>query len=127
MSLNGVSDMDKLISDKRFYSSYLLLKEYWAQGDPKEVSPVYHANKAVAPILIAYGTKDRIVEYDQSTDMISALRRAGKTVVDVKLEGGDHHLTLAANRIEFFEAMDKFLTENLGLGPVPDPTPAAVK
>ncbi len=119
VSLNGVSDMEAMISDKRFYSNYLLVRDYLAQGDPREVSPAYHAGQAKSPILVAYGTKDRVVDYDQSTSMIAALRRAGKAVVEVKLEGGDHYLTHESDRIRFFEAMDKFLQEQLGLGPVP--------
>ena len=48
--------------------------------------------------------------------MISALERAGKEVVDVRLKDGDHSLTQQDNRIAFFQAMDAFLLTHLGVG-----------
>ena len=71
---------------------------------------------------MAYGTKDRRVDPDQSTAMISALKRKKKQVVEVKLRNGDHHLSKGDNRLKFFREMDAFLQKHLGLGPVPDTT-----
>ncbi|MBI1179596.1 MAG: prolyl oligopeptidase family serine peptidase [Alphaproteobacteria bacterium] len=121
VSLNGVADLQAMVSDARFYTSYLLIKDYLSQEDPSAVSPVNHAEAVAAPVLVAYGTKDRVVDNDQSRSMVAALRRAGKEVVEVKLDDGDHYLTLERNRLAFFQAMDKFLVGNLGLGAVPDP------
>lgn len=57
--------------------------------------------------------------------MIAALKRAGKTVVEMKLEDGDHYLTHERRRLAFFKAMDAFLQQYLGLGPVPSSRVAA--
>lgn len=119
VALNGVSDISGLISDDRHYTNFMLTRDYLSQDDPGAVSPANHAADVVAPVLVAYSTKDRNVKYDQSTGMIAALKRAGKTVVEVKLEGADHYLTHERHRVAFFQAMDAFLVENLGLGPVP--------
>jgi alpha-beta hydrolase superfamily lysophospholipase len=108
-----------MVDHARHYTSFMLTRDYLSQGDPGAVSPADHADKVKAPILVAYSTKDRSVQYDQSTGMIAALKRAGKQVVEVKLEDGDHYLTHERHRLAFFEAMDKFLQEQLGLGPVP--------
>jgi dipeptidyl aminopeptidase/acylaminoacyl peptidase len=120
VSLNGVSDIQAFISDKRYYASYQLVRDYLAQEDPAAVSPANHAANVEAPVLIVHGTKDRTVDHDQSERMSAALRKAGKPVVAAELEGGDHFLTHERHRIQFFKAMDAFLQEHLGLGPVPD-------
>jgi len=119
VALNGVSDIQERIEDLRHYSSYLIAREYLTQEDAADKSPAQHADKVAIPVLVAYGTKDRVVNADHSRRMISALKRAGKNVVEVELEGGDHGLTLERHRIAFFRAMDEFLQKHLGLGPVP--------
>lgn len=119
VSLNGVSDIRGLIRDSVHYSSFLLTRDYLSQDDPTAVSPAHHADKITAPVLVAYSTKDRNVEFDQSTGMITALKRAGKAVVEVRLEDADHYLTHERHRLAFFKAMDAFLLEHLGPGPVP--------
>ena len=119
VSLNGVSDIQERINDLRHYSSYLLAREYLRQEDAEVYSPARHADKAGIPVLVGYGTKDRVVDADHSRRMISALKRAGKEVVEVELVDGDHGLTLERHRIAFFQAMDAFLQKHLGLGPVP--------
>ncbi|MBI1179595.1 MAG: prolyl oligopeptidase family serine peptidase [Alphaproteobacteria bacterium] len=127
VSLNGVSDIGAMISSDRFYDNYMFSRDYFAQDDNKAVSPRYHVDDVKAPILVAYGTDDRVVDPDQSTSMISALKHAGKAVVEVKLKDGDHYLTHESNRIAFFKAMDDFLQEHLGLGQVPVAAPPAGK
>jgi dipeptidyl aminopeptidase/acylaminoacyl peptidase len=119
VSLNAVTDIQQRIDDLRYYSSYVIAREYLRQEDAADYSPARHADKAGVPILVAYGTKDRVVNPDHSRRMIAALKRAGKDVVEVKLEDGDHRLSLERNRLAFFEAMDGFLQKHLGLGPVP--------
>lgn len=125
VSLNGVSDIQERIDDLRHYSSYLIAREYLRQEDAEACSPARHAEKAGIPVLVGYGTKDRVVNADHSRRMISALKRAGKNVVEVELEAGDHGLTLERHRIVFFQAMDEFLQKHLGLGPVPSSVAAS--
>lgn len=119
VSLNGVSDIQERINDLRYYSSYLIARENLRKEDAEVYSPARHADKAGIPVLVGYGTKDRVVNADHSRRMISALKRAGKDVVEVEVEDGDHGLTLERHRIVFFQAMDAFLRKHLGLGPVP--------
>jgi dipeptidyl aminopeptidase/acylaminoacyl peptidase len=127
VSLNGVSDIRAMINDARHYTNFMLTRDYLAHEDPDAVAPVRHADKVRVPVLVGYGTKDRSVGPDQSTAMIAALRRAGKPVAAVELEGGDHYLTHERHRVQFFQAMDAFLQEHLGLGPVPSAAVAADK
>ena len=116
VGLNGVYDIAEEISDGWGYTGFLQLRRFLPDENLSEVSPSENAEKVTAPVLIAYGTKDRVVEYDQSTIMISALERADKDVTEVRLKDGDHSLTQQNNRLEFFKAMDAFLLTHLGLG-----------
>jgi dipeptidyl aminopeptidase/acylaminoacyl peptidase len=125
VSLNGVSDLPRRIEDLRHYRSYLIAREYLRQEDAAEYSPARHADRAGVPLLVGYGTKDRVVSPDQSRAMIAALKRAGKDVVEVELPDGDHSLSLERNRLTFFVAMDGFLQKHLGLGPIPSPEVAS--
>jgi dipeptidyl aminopeptidase/acylaminoacyl peptidase len=44
----------------------------------------------------------------------SALKRAGKQVEFVRLDGDDHYLELADARIKLLKEVDRFLAANLG-------------
>lgn len=56
----------------------------------KQASPVTHASRDDAPILILHGTNDRVVPYDQSVRFLAALKKAGVDAVLVPVEGAGH-------------------------------------
>jgi len=56
----------------------------------KEASPVTHASKDDAPILIMHGTKDGVVPVDQAKRLHNALSEAGADSTLVTVEGGGH-------------------------------------
>ena len=45
--------------------------------------------------------------------MAKALKRAGKPYRYIEQEGGDHHLSQYAHRLEFFKALEAFLDRHL--------------
>jgi len=53
-------------------------------------SPVHHAERASAPVLLVHGTADAVVSYRESERMHAALERAGKTGELLLLEGAPH-------------------------------------
>jgi acetyl esterase/lipase len=84
-------------------------------GDPGWVrlaSPVQHAARACAPVLLIHGTGDDVVSYRESERMHAALRAAGKPSELLLLDGAPHAFQIdwrgeantRANR-----AMDAFL------------------
>jgi acetyl esterase/lipase len=79
-------------------------------------SPVRLAANVRAPILLIHGKDDSVVNFEQSTLMASALRRANKSVKLVELVGEDHWLSRAATRLQMLREIEAFLTENLGPG-----------
>jgi len=87
---------------------------------------VNRADRIRAPVLLAHGTKDRVVEVKQSTDMARALKRAGKNFEYVELEDADHSVMRGAERLKLFTAVDGFVTRNLRAAPVGAPASAPV-
>lgn len=123
-SYGGVSDQHHLLSflhshdlgdahrywdaSMRYLESYLGVQS--TRDDAlDEISPQNHAKDADAPILLIHGENDTVVPIVQSEDMESALKRAGKTVEFVKLDGEDHWLSRSATRLEMLKAMMAFV------------------
>jgi dipeptidyl aminopeptidase/acylaminoacyl peptidase len=48
-----------------------------------------------------------------SRSVAKALKRAGKPYRYIEQEGGDHHLSQYAHRLEFFKALEAFLDRHL--------------
>lgn len=80
----------------------------------KSVSPVFAADKIIAPLLIAQGAKDPRVSIKESDQMVAALAKRGVTVeYMVEAEEG-HGFHNEENRFKFYKAMEKFLFQHLG-------------
>ncbi len=74
-----------------------------------EISPLKHADHVAVPILLIHGKEDTIVPYDQSMEMVKALKKAGKTVEFVSLNKEDHYLSRSETRLEMLRASVEFL------------------
>ncbi|MDP3073336.1 MAG: S9 family peptidase [Opitutaceae bacterium] len=94
---------------------------HWFQtrlGDPdrpadrqrlRDTSPVYFADRIVAPVLMAYGKNDTQVRIDQGYDMEAALKKAGKTYEMIIEEKEGHGFRKEELSIAFFTRVDAFL------------------
>lgn len=115
ISFAGVFDMPKFRASKRQYTS----SEYWDKQlgkDDKELteaSPQTHVKAIKAATLLVHGANDRVVSVSQSKDMAKALKRAKNKTRYLELKDGDHHLSIEANRVALFKAMDAFLAKHL--------------
>lgn len=87
----------------------------------RERSPLQHAARADAPILLIHGKDDTVVPYTQSNLMARALRRAGKPVELLALAGEDHWLSREKTRIEMLKAAVAFVQRH---NPADAPPPA---
>jgi acetyl esterase/lipase len=56
----------------------------------RQASPVSHATRDDAPVLLLHGDKDETVPFSQSELMQSALEQAGATVTLIRIVGGSH-------------------------------------
>src|SRR5271155_1958107 len=75
----------------------------------RDASPVFHAAKSNAPILIIHGTRDEMVPISQAEELNDALTKAGATVQFLRLDS-DHmfhepgpHRQLALETQAFFD------------------------
>lgn len=59
-------------------------------GVLKAISPTTYAASVEAPVLLIHGKDDTVVPIDQSYEMLTALKRAGKPVELVEINGADH-------------------------------------
>ncbi|PCK05167.1 MAG: S9 family peptidase [Alteromonadaceae bacterium] len=120
ISINGVSDVFKLVLDNRsFWSSYNVVDEMIGRdGDHlRSISPVNHVKKIKVPILLVHGEMDRQVKVDHSRKMHAALTKAGKDSTYIEQKNEDHYLANEDHRIEVFQAMSDFLDKHLPLSP----------
>ena len=85
------------------------------------ISPAKLAARADAPVLLIHGKDDTVAPIEQSRAMESALKRAGKPVEFVLLQGEDHWLSREATRTQMLQAAVAFVEKN----DPPDPAPAA--
>jgi dipeptidyl aminopeptidase/acylaminoacyl peptidase len=80
-------------------------------GDPvlSKLSPAFLASTADAPILLLHGKDDTVVPMEQSEEMETALRHAGKPYQFIQIDGEDHWLTREAGRVQTLEATMAFV------------------
>jgi dienelactone hydrolase len=90
-------------------------------GDPKldsdmldEVSPLKHADRVGAPLLIAHGEQDLRVLPSQSRDMVRALQAAGRPVEWMLFEDEGHGLFWKRSAVRFNAAVLRFLDRHIG-------------
>jgi dipeptidyl aminopeptidase/acylaminoacyl peptidase len=122
VSVNGLSDPVALLANAENTSlgRKSMTAEWWrrSMGDDMDhlraVSPIRNADKVHVPVLLIHGIDDSVVPIEQSRNMDSALRRAGKQVRYVELKGDDHWLSAASTRTQMLQEVEKFLAENLG-------------
>lgn len=123
VSINGVSDLPRMLDDERFkHGTNSWVADYWTdsmiggEGGKRalrEISPVTFPERVVSPVLLVHGKDDTVVAFDQAKAMQKALKKEGKHVEFVKLDGEDHYLTRSDTRIRCLETVLKFLENNL--------------
>ena len=94
---------------------------YEMVGDPEKdkelmtaASPVFHADKIKAPLLVAQGANDPRVNKAESDQIVEALQGArDRRSLHGQGERGARVL-LEENRFDFYRAMERFLGKHLG-------------
>ena len=76
-------------------------------------SPVNHADKIKTPLFIAQGAKDPRVNKAESDQMVEALKKRGVEVQYMVKDNEGHGFSNEENRFEFYEAMEKFLSQHI--------------
>jgi len=125
-SINGLTDPMKFQNDARSgnLGKRAMISEWWrkSMGDDqthlKKITPVDHADKVKAPILIVHGVDDSVVPIEQARWMNSKLKREKKNVRYIELKGDDHWLSGASTRTQMLRELETFLGEHIGRGGV---------
>ena len=94
---------------------------YEMVGDPvadremmEACSPALHADRIVAPLLIAQGANDPRVNKAESDQMVEALRARGVEVEYMVKDNEGHGFSNQENKFDFYRAMERFLERYLG-------------
>lgn len=102
-----------------YYKPYLQMY-YEMVGNPetnadyfRNVSPVFHASKIKAPVLIAQGAKDSRVNLSEVNQFVKELKKRGVPVTYIMKENEAHFFRNQENRLEFYQQLEKFLEANL--------------
>lgn len=89
-------------------------------GDPQkdsvllyEASPVFHVDRIKAPMLVLQGKNDPRVNINESNQMVEALKKRGIDVPYIVKDNEGHGFHNEENRIEAYEAMEKFLGSHM--------------
>lgn len=76
-------------------------------------SPLMHADNIKTPLFIAQGANDPRVNKRESDQMVAALKKRGVSVEYMVKEDEGHGFQNAENRIDFYQAMNRFLHKYL--------------
>ena len=125
VSISGVSDLRAMLNSEARQTGGRESRNptirYWnrfmgAEGSTDtlldERSPAHLVTAITDPVLLIHGRDDTVVPYRQSVIMRDAMRRAGKPVELVTLEGEDHSMSYAATRRQMLEATIAFLEQH---------------
>jgi dipeptidyl aminopeptidase/acylaminoacyl peptidase len=83
-------------------------------------SPVFHIENMNTPLLVAFGDKDGVVEFNQGVELYNAARRAGKTMVLLVYEGENHSLARRANQLDYHRRIQQWFGHYLKGEPAPE-------
>jgi dipeptidyl aminopeptidase/acylaminoacyl peptidase len=79
----------------------------------RETSPLFNAERIVAPLFVAQGANDPRVRQEESDQIVAALRRRGVEVAYMVKDNEGHGFQNEENRFDFYRAMERFLERHL--------------
>jgi dipeptidyl aminopeptidase/acylaminoacyl peptidase len=120
----GVSNMFTFMGTIPPYWEPLRKMFHEMVGDPvadeallRSVSPVSNVDKIKTPLLVVQGANDPRVKQAESEQVVEALRKRGVSVQYILKQNEGHGFRNEENRIEFYDAMVKFLAEHVPVKP----------
>jgi dipeptidyl aminopeptidase/acylaminoacyl peptidase len=111
----GPSNLFTLLASFPPYWKLALQQMYEKIGDPvkdarllREVSPLFHAERIKAPLLVAQGANDPRVKKAESDQIVQALEKRGIKVEYLVKDNEGHGFSNEENRFDFYRAMERF-------------------
>lgn len=134
VSFAGVTDIEYMLDDSSDRTKSKVGREYMRArlGDPavnKEqfdsVSPLKHADRIQAPVLLMHGEEDERVPISHGKKMKRALEDQGKTVIWHSFEEEEHGFFYVRDEVTYFQTMFAFLDKYLASPVVKKAAPSA--
>jgi dipeptidyl aminopeptidase/acylaminoacyl peptidase len=117
----GISNLFTLINSIPPYWEPMREMFYEMIGHPQKdkelyqkISPLFHADKIKAPLLVAQGANDPRVNKQESDQIVDALKKRGIEVSYMVKDNEGHGFMNEENRFDFYRAMEEFLGKHLG-------------
>ena len=140
VTLNGVADIGYMFSDGSDSNDDKLTRELLRRtvGDARldraaldAVSPLQHAARLRAPLLIVHAEEDLRVPISHARKLMAALEaadlRAGRDFEWLPLRGESHGMVFVASRYAYYERLLAFLGRHLAAGAPGQPTEKAAE
>ncbi|WP_439389871.1 alpha/beta hydrolase family protein [Ideonella sp. YS5] len=125
VTLAGVSDIEYMLTDWSDSNADKSSREWmrFTVGDRQrdrakfeQVSPLKHADRIRAPLLIAHGDDDARVPMSHAKKLMKALDAQGKPYEWVMLDNEGHGIHYLRSQYKFSNAMLAFLDKHIGAG-----------
>ena len=116
VAIAPVTDLGALKDESYYWSNYDLVSDFIGDGKTMhEGSPIEHADKIKAPVLLFHGDFDRNVSVNQSKRMAARLQAVGVRSELVTWPDLDHQLEDSAARTQMLRKSDEFLRKELAI------------
>ena len=116
----GVSNLFTFMNTIPPYWKPYLEMMYEMVGNPdtdeellRSASPVFHVDEIKVPLLVAQGKNDPRVNYNESNQIVDALKKKGVDVQYIIKDNEGHGFHNEENKFEFYYAMEQFLKKHL--------------
>ncbi|MEE8250116.1 MAG: prolyl oligopeptidase family serine peptidase, partial [Gemmatimonadales bacterium] len=80
----------------------------------KSRSPLFHVDRIEIPVLIGQGANDPRVKQAESEQIVEAMKKKGIDHEYLLFPDEGHGFAKPANRLKFYGAAERFLTQHLG-------------
>lgn len=117
----GPSNMQTLFASIPPYwaplKKQLTLRVGDVEGDDefnRKISPLFHADKIVKPLIIAQGANDPRVNIREADQMVEAMRAREMEVTYVVYTDEGHGFARPENRLDFYGRAEEFIGKHLG-------------
>jgi dipeptidyl aminopeptidase/acylaminoacyl peptidase len=116
VAIAPVTDLATLKEEAWMFTNFRTVSDFVGSGESMhEGSPIEHAERIKAPVLLFHGVLDFNVGVDESRRMAARLKAVGRDCELVTFDKLDHQLEDSAARTQLLRQSDAFLRKALGL------------
>jgi dipeptidyl aminopeptidase/acylaminoacyl peptidase len=109
VALSAVTDLVDLAARSHRFERHSTLDLVGDHAAHVDRSPLTHAERITAPVLLLHGDADPVVPVEQARTLAARLDRLGRTVELHEYEGEGHGWSRPANVIDELERVEAFL------------------